>query len=164
MMNEDLFRKKVDRNGPVPPHRPELGPCHEWKACRYPRGYGKVTVKGKQYLAHRIAFFHAHGRWPKPCALHHCDNPSCVNPAHLFEGTQQDNIADMFEKGRQPNLEYTASRGEAHGRAQLSDRDVRDIRANALLCRVSRQELADRFGCSKGHVGRIIRGCQRRSA
>jgi hypothetical protein len=63
-------------------------------------GYGLVNVAGKNYKAHRVAFYLAYGRWPTPCALHRCDNPACVNPAHLFEGTKRDNTNDMLAKGR----------------------------------------------------------------
>lgn len=98
---EDRFWRRVNKNGPVPAHRPELGPC--W-VLGGNRRYGRVSVGGRGEggeRAHRFSFFLAHGRWPIPNANHHCDNPPCVNPAHLFEGTQRDNVKDMMSKRRQ---------------------------------------------------------------
>ncbi len=113
----DRFWEKVDKRGPVPTHRPDLGPCWVWTADRYPSsGYGSMTLplqpgKRQQHRgAHRVAFLLAHGRWPDPNALHHCDNPPCVKaiaddfgPAHIFEGTTQDNVSDKIAKGRGRN-------------------------------------------------------------
>lgn len=78
--------------------------CWTWSGHRNKLGYGKMTFcfsnKPKTVSAHRVAFALAHGRWPEPQCLHRCDNPRCVRPSHLFEGTQADNLADMRAKGR----------------------------------------------------------------
>jgi hypothetical protein len=109
------FAKFVDLNGPIPAHRPDLGPCHLWiGAVRKGDGYGAFTTDGKTEQAHRVAFKIAEGRWPEPCALHHCDTRLCVNRAHLFEGSRPENTADMVTKGR----------GTARA---LSDEQVADI-------------------------------------
>lgn len=95
------FANYVDLNGPTPTHRPDLGPCHIWTgAVRQSDGYGTLTVDSKTEQAHRVAFKIAEGRWPEPCALHHCDNRLCVRRSHLFEGARQENTADMVAKGR----------------------------------------------------------------
>lgn len=162
----DDFLRRVDRNGPVPAHRPELGPCHVWTACRLSDGYGRVRFEGTVKLAHRVAFYLAHGRWPELCTLHHCDNRACVNPEHLFEGTIAENNADRDAKSRTSRgrkhgasvASESRARGERSGRAKLTDQQVLDIRANAALCRVSSRELARRYGVSHTHISMIVRG------
>lgn len=103
---------RVNKNGAVPAHRPELGPCWVYSSPRNGRGgiYGHKSMEkpdGQAVLVHRLAFFLAHGRWPEPCALHRCDNPPCVKavddeygPAHVVEGTRTENQHDMTAKGR----------------------------------------------------------------
>lgn len=75
--------------------------CWNWMALRNPSGYGVVNFKNKTRLAHRVAWELTHGEIPVGMyACHTCDNPSCINPDHLFLGTQADNMRDMMEKGR----------------------------------------------------------------
>ena len=75
------FERHVDRNGPVPPHKPELGPCWLWTASRLKdRQYGMLTDQGKGLLAHRVAFFLEHGRWPLPC----CRTPRSLQPGRSW--------------------------------------------------------------------------------
>jgi len=98
----ERFAAKVNRDGPIPSHRPELGPCHIWTGARQGK-YGAIRLGkrgSKVKRAHVVAFFLAHGRWPDPCALHHCDVPLCANVAHVFEGTKLANVRDMIAKGR----------------------------------------------------------------
>ncbi len=74
--------------------------CWEWQGYRDKDGYGKVRFNGRDHPAHRISWMLHIGRMAAQCVLHRCDNPPCVNPKHLFEGTRQDNNRDMFAKGR----------------------------------------------------------------
>ena len=142
----------------MPPHRPELGPCHVWTGCALADGRGVFGVAGGQELASRFAFYLAHGRWPEPCALHHCDNPACVRPEHLFEGTQADNMLDMANKGRSTlGVERPVYSGTRNHNAKLDPdrvREIRRLRATGL----SQQELADRFGVAQPVVSQLLRG------
>jgi hypothetical protein len=171
---EERFGEKVDCNGPTMPHM--TTPCWLWTASRNEHGYGKINLGGGDgiVLAHRVAFFLHHGRWPDPCGLHHCDNPSCVRWDHLFEGTLADNNRDCAAKGRnvaQAHPERMA-RGEAHGSrlhpesrprgedvatAKLTAEKVAAIR-DALATGEPQRSIANRFGVSHPAIGSIHRG------
>lgn len=98
--------------------------CWIWKGTKDRNGYGRFNIRNgiNPMLSHRFAWMDLHGRLPNDCLLHKCDNPSCVNPAHLFEGDRMDNVNDMMAKGRMP-------RGEKRGHAKL-DRE----KVVAILC------------------------------
>lgn len=150
----ERFWAKVDRNGPVPAHRPELGPCWAWTGA-VSAGYG-VIVTGRRgatlrMRAHRLAWWLWHGRWPDPCALHHCDNPLCVRRDHLFEGTRTDNNADMTAKGR--NADTKGEKNPAH---KVTADQVREIRLRYAEGGISQQRLGDEFGLTQGIVSHMI--------
>lgn len=98
----ERFFTKVDQNGPVPEHAPELGPCWLWTGAKDRDGYGQIRVDGVLVVATRMAWKIAHGL----CldvdveACHRCDNPSCVRPSHIFAGSHRENHADAVRKGR----------------------------------------------------------------
>ncbi len=87
--------------------------CWVWTASKDGCGYGWIGLgdgSGKLGKANRVAWELQHGPLlPKECALHHCDNPSCVRWSHLFKGTQKNNAIDREKKGRGNH-----SRGDAH--------------------------------------------------
>lgn len=94
MLDAQRFWSKVARRAP--------GECWEWIGSRFPRGYGRLKLNRKTAYAHRVSWELAHGV-PVPdglCVLHRCDNPPCVNPAHLWSGTMADNMHDRDAKGR----------------------------------------------------------------
>lgn len=76
--------------------------CWEFSGCKTAAGYGRIRVKGVHWMAHRYALSKHLGRpiGEGLVVLHACDNPSCVNPAHLREGTQKENVEDCIVKGR----------------------------------------------------------------
>lgn len=76
--------------------------CWEWTGLRNAGTYGVVRIDKRQYMAHRVAWELATGETLErsTMVLHHCDNPPCINPAHLFTGDQSANMADMAAKGR----------------------------------------------------------------
>src|SRR5258706_8518674 len=129
----DRFLDKVDVNGPTV--RPELGACHVWTGKRR-KGrfdYGQFYYKGKIVQAHKFLYEHLNGPLPEgQCALHHCDNPPCVNEDHLFAGTRGDNFHDMERKGRR-----VVARGERQHDAKLSYREADTIRWSHRLGGVS---------------------------
>ena len=95
---EQRFWLSVNKEGPV---HPIHGQCWFWIASKRDRGYGTITLSGKAIFAHRFIWALLNGTIPDGlCVLHKCDNPPCVNPAHLFLGTRADNMRDMVQKGR----------------------------------------------------------------
>ena len=126
--------------------------CWLWTAGKR-RGYGSIRDGGRMRQAHRVAWELAHGPIPDGlCVCHKCDNPPCVNPAHLFLGTKQDNNRDRARKGRQGWI-----KGESNGRARLTEDDVREIRALIELGKHSQREIGQEYGVSRTLIGRIVR-------
>lgn len=76
------------------------GDCWEWKAAKNKAGYGCIGINGTVQLAHRTSYFIHHGSWPDMPVLHSCDNPACVNPAHLRLGDHAENAKDKMQRGR----------------------------------------------------------------
>ena len=126
--------------------------CYEWTSERLKSGYGRFSLRGKTYSAHRVALhlFEGFDLASKLYVCHHCDNPGCVNPAHLFAGTATDNMRDSARKGRRPNF-----KGVRHPQAKLSLRDCYEIR-ELKLAGVSNRIIQKRFNISLGPIYQII--------
>lgn len=135
----EYFWTKVQRRG--------AGECWPWLGYRDSNGYGRYG----RLLAHRIAFALATGDQASGFAIcHSCDSPPCCNPAHLWKGTQADNVADMDNKGRgrrQPR------RGELSNKAKLTAEQALYIFNSSEPTKL----LADKFGISGTAVGHIKR-------
>lgn len=123
--------------------------CWNWTAAITEDGYGRIKIAGNRRFAHRISYELHNGAIPVGVLVcHECDDRTCINPRHLFLGTQADNVADMVAKGRQ-------SRGDSHARAKLTSADVAAIRASQGA---SRRELAKRYSISIGYISAIRSG------
>ncbi len=134
------------------------GGCWLWVAATNEDGYGTFwngvhrangdTVK---VLAHRWAYEQFVGAVPRGMNVcHTCDTPSCVNPSHLFAGTQQDNVADCVAKGRRNQRRPSI--------LKLSDSQVDEIRARYGGARGEQTRLAKEYGVTQAHVSAIVLG------
>ncbi|MBK9216951.1 MAG: hypothetical protein IPM59_15425 [Chloracidobacterium sp.] len=125
------------------------GDCWFWTAARDRKGYGVGNWSGRRKRATHISYFIANGRWPKMCR-HTCDNPPCVNPEHLLDGTHLDNVRDMVSRGRQ-------AIGEGNGTARLTVAKVREIKS-MLAGGATLVATAARFGVCKKTIWNIKKG------
>jgi hypothetical protein len=151
----ERFWEKVNKNGPIV--RPGLTPCWVWTGCTSPLGYGVITMKPLHILAHRVSWFLEHGVLlcgNKVQLQHHCDNPPCVNPEHLFDGTQMDNVHDCMEKGRF-NPGYVC--GEQVGNHKLTAEEVLEIREKYDGVREGYAAIGKEYGVDQTNIGYILR-------
>jgi hypothetical protein len=134
------FWEKVRKGGP--------DDCWLWTGSTAYYGYGGIRAGGRGGAligTHRFSYILAYGPIPDGMrVLHRCDNPPCVNPAHLFLGTQKDNVADMVKKGR-----YNGPFG-----AKLSPDDVREIRR--IYKKGMGRELARKFNVCPSMINYIV--------
>lgn len=138
----DRFLSKVDQSGD----------CWTWSASKMKNGYGRFGVsKGVIRFAHRVSHELFIGPIPSGSfVLHRCDNPSCVNPAHLFLGTHADNMIDMKRKGR-------SLRGARNPACKFSD----DLAASVRAAQGTVASIAAKFGVSRSHAHQLRTGTRR---
>jgi len=169
---EERFWAKVNKNGPVPKHRPELGQCWIWTGAIGGYGYGNVYRAGKYVNAHCVAFELCVGQTGDLFVLHKCDTPSCCNPNHLFLGTQRVNMMDMATKGRQALQKNVTSRsfgdnngsrthpekrrrGSVHHSSKLTEVTVQEAR-HAVASGQTIASVAKKLGVSKSAMRSVI--------
>ena len=147
---EERFWKYVRRG--------DAGECWNWTGYKQ-KGYGAIHTggtEGRLVQASRASWWiHFGPITDGRFVCHHCDNRACVNPAHLFLGTNSDNMRDMRSKGRAPS--NTWSRGERNGSAKLTAEVVATIRARFAGGGVTQKTLASEFGISKSSIHNIVR-------
>ena len=127
--------------------------CWPWLGAKTTKGYGLFTtgpvIRRKHQVVTRVAFKIAYGPFDERLNIcHTCDNPSCVNPRHLFVGTSQDNHDDCVAKGR-------SLKGERHPMRKLTESDVLKIRDLRSSSRLSFGRLAEQFGISRTTAHRV---------
>jgi len=123
--------------------------CWEWLGALKGRGYGRISIHNRSWYVHRVTWVLTYGPVPEGLLVcHHCDNPSCCNPYHLFLGTHADNMADAAEKGRTTR--------------KLTNEEVLDIRQLYATGEWTQQDLADAFDVHRATISRITSGSRRR--
>jgi DNA-binding XRE family transcriptional regulator len=150
---EQRFWSKVDKHGP--------DECWNWTDFLDRDGYGSIASGGKRpervYKAHRYSYELHYGVDPgKLFVMHKCDNPACVNPAHLELGTNADNVRDCWNKGRatfRPSMP-----GASHPLSKVTPEIATQIRIAYRTRDLIQTELAIEFGVSKGTVYYILKG------
>lgn len=169
----ERFWSKVARGEPTA--------CWPWIGGRFPQGYGQFGIDGKNCRSNRVAWELTHGPIPNGLwVCHRCDNPPCCNPAHLFLGTLQENVADMVTKGRHvggsgrpfPHIHpdrrargdrngsrtkpESRPRGERFASAKLTDAAVRAIRSAFATGGITQKQLAAQYAVSDTLIGAVV--------
>lgn len=142
--HEERFWSRVDKT----PGLGRDGDCWEWTGTLR-GGYPSMSVAGRIKKASHFAFFIVNHHWPNGILRHSCDNPLCVNIAHLKEGTQQDNINDKVLRNRQV-------KGSRHGNAKLTEAAVKAIR-KLVEDGASCASVAPLYGVDKTSIQLIVR-------
>lgn len=138
---EERFHAKIDKSKG----------CWLWQGSVALSGYGRITFEGKTYRAHRLSWILHRGDIPEGLVVcHSCDTPSCVNPNHLWIGTNADNIADRDAKKR------TAKGSEISNSNKLTEEEVLSIRRLHADEALSWKELSRRFKVSDVQVRNIV--------
>ena len=124
--------------------------CRLWKGWKDEGGYAKIFYKDRDWKGHRLLYALANNYWPEDHekANHDCDQPLCVNPDHIYMGSQADNMRDMRERGRMPV-------GEDRPNSKLKARDIPRIRRLAAEG-VGRQKIADMFNVGRTTINDVV--------
>lgn len=128
--------------------------CWEWKGKLDKGGYGYLSHKGYPYKAHRLSYeiYYAEPLGELHC-LHSCDNRKCVNPLHLFSGTNLDNVRDKVQKGRC----YTGNqKGENNGASKLSDNQVVEVRNLYKSGNYTTIKLGEMYNVTRSTISYIV--------
>ena len=135
--------------------------CWDWQAFTNKNGYGWMYLDKKSGPTHRVSAM-LHGLIDSLASplhvLHKCDNRKCCNPAHLFVGTNADNVADRVVKGRSKGL---SQYGETNGMSKLTDVQVGQIRGLYFAAAFSQSQLAKQYGVRQSHISRVVNGVRR---
>ena len=126
--------------------------CWNWIGANKQYRYGRISINKKSYTTHRISWILHYGKIPKGLfVLHKCDNHLCVNPKHLFVGTQKDNMQDKILKGRSRN-----QNGENNNMSKLTGKIVLEIRRLYNDKNIPRKEISKMFNISTSNIDYIV--------
>ena len=131
--------------------------CWLWTRDFYNYGYGRLAIgHGKQMRAHRYVYIKEFGEIPDGMnVLHKCDTPACVNPDHLYLGTQKDNVRDMMKRKRGG---YKVFCGESHWNRKLDMEKVELIKKLWQEGRLFQREIAEKVGVSQQVISKVVNG------
>ena len=125
--------------------------CWCWTGLKNTKGYGQITINSKKYIAHRVSWVLYNGAIPEGLLVcHTCDNRLCLNPMHLFLGTNKDNMRDMVEKGR-------SGAGEKHGNHKLTEKEVIEIREKYIPYKYTQSKLAKEYCVTQAAIYYILK-------
>jgi hypothetical protein len=129
--------------------------CWIWTATTNQDGYGRFRFRGKLMGAHRFSMMiYTEQENKNMCVCHTCDNPCCVNPAHLFFATHKENMEDKSRKGR---VGFNPVKGTQHHNSKLTECDILKIR-ELLSSGLSQSKIGLLYGVSQGCIGTINQG------
>ena len=132
---EKRFWSKVDKGSE----------CWVWTGALTNTKYGRMHLKGKSHLAHRISYEMEYGAIPNRVHVcHTCDTPACVRPSHLFIGSQKENMADCKAKGR-------VNKGSSRPLAKLTELQIKDIRKDTRV----QKEISKDYNIAQSQISRI---------
>lgn len=138
-----LERRVVDANG-----------CWLWQGAISDNGYGTIYTGSRYRRVHRVSYETFVGLIPPGKNIcHRCDVRHCINPDHLFAGTQVENLADAKRKGRHTH-------GDSHPMVRLSEADIKQIRAIYSAGKRNQYELASDFGVRQQTISKIVTGAR----
>ena len=132
--------------------------CWLWTGAKISAGYGLISVNGKRFYVHRLVFEFVFGKLGELLVCHHCDVTNCVNPFHMFAGTDLDNSIDKYQKGRAVNPPGNNYIGEQCVNSIVTTSQVKEIKKRFSSKKRNGMKLAKEFGLSRSGIESIIKG------